>query len=178
VKPLLGLATVAALLGCSAANAYPPRPAGPVLDQADVLPATDEAALSKRLTRFYDDTGNAIVVVTVNSLEYQSVEQYANGLFNEWGVGDAKTDRGILILLAPNERRARIEVGCGLESTVTDGFAAEVMETRMIPEYKQNHFEAGTLAAVDAIIQRLRATPANDNRPVSAACQALLVRAQ
>jgi uncharacterized protein len=138
------------------------------------MPAADEAALNMRLTKYYETSGNALVVVTVTSLEGQTIEQYANGLFNEWGIGDARSDRGVLILLAPNEREARIEVGCGLEGTVTNGFAEQVMQTKMIPEYKQNHFEEGTLAAIDALINRLALTFVNDNGPVSAACRARL----
>lgn len=168
------LAAGAVLCGCTAAHAYPPRPEGPVLDLADVMPAADEAALNNRLTRYYDATGNALVVVTVPSLEGQSIEQYAYGLFNDWGIGDAKTDRGILVLLAPSERQARIEVGCGLEGTVTNGFAQQVMQTKMIPEYKQARYEEGTLAAVDALINRLASTPANDNGPVSQVCRSKL----
>jgi uncharacterized protein len=171
---MLRIAAVAAFVGCAAAHAYPARPDGPVLDLADVMPAADESALNMRLTRYYETTGNALVVVTVTSPEGQTIEQYANGLFNEWGIGDARSDRGVLILLAPNEREARIEVGCGLEGTVTNGFAEQVMQTKMIPEYKQNHFEEGTLAAIDALINRLALTPANDNGPVSAACRARL----
>jgi uncharacterized protein len=173
------LAASAVLFGCAAAaHAYPARPEGPVLDLADVIPATDEAALNYRLSRYYEASGNALVVVTVTSLEGRTIEQYANGLFNEWGIGDAKTDRGILLLVAPSEHQARIEVGCGLEGTVTNGFAEQVMQSKMIPEYKQSHFEEGTLAAVDALINRLASTPANDNGPVSAVCRSRLSSAR
>jgi len=168
------MAALAALVGCAAAHGYPARPGGPVLDLADVMPAADEAALNSRLTKYYEASGNALVVVTVTSLEGQTIEQYANGLFNEWGIGDARTDRGVLILLAPNDRQARIEVGCGLEGTVTNGFAEQVMQMKMIPAYKQHHFEEGTLAAVDALINRLASPPANDNGPVSAVCRSRL----
>ena len=115
-----------ALMGAIAARAeHPARPDGPVPDQADVLPAADEAALSQRLTAYYRRSGNAIVVATIKSLDGNSVENYANALYNEWGIGDARTDRGVLLLLAPNDRQARIEVGCGLEGTVTNGVAAQ-----------------------------------------------------
>ena len=163
----------AALTGCSPAHAaYPARPDGPVLDQADVLPAADEAALGQRLTDYYRKSGNAIVVVTVTSLEGKTIEDYANGLYNQWGIGDARTDRGVLLLLAPVDRQARIEVGCGLEGTVTNGIAEQIMQTKLIPEYRQQHFLQGTLAGVDALIGYVQtSTAANDNGPHSEACR-------
>jgi uncharacterized protein len=162
----------AALAGCSDAHAYPPRPASPVLDLAEIFPAADEAALNERLAKYFDTTGNALVVVSVDTLNNQSVEDYATGLFNEWGIGDRKTDRGLLVLVAPNERKVRIEVGCGLEGIITDDIAKNVIEADMLPDYRQNRLEAGTLAGVDALIEDLKARAANDSGPHSPICKA------
>jgi uncharacterized protein len=170
---LAALAASAVLFASGSAGVYPVRPDSPVLDLADVFPTKDEALLAQRLAKFYHATGNALVVVTVTSLDGRTIDDYANVLYTKWGIGDAKTSRGVLILLAPGDRQARIEVGCGLESTVTDGFAADVMHNTMVPQYKQGRYEAGTLAAVDALIGRLEAPEAaNDNGPVSAICRA------
>jgi uncharacterized protein len=173
VKLPAWLAASAALCGCAAAHAYPARPVGPVLDLADVMPATGEAALNYRLIKYYDATGNSLVVVTVNSLEGQTIEQYAKGLFNEWGIGDAKTDRGLLILVAPTEHKVRIEVGCGLEGRITNDLAAKVIRDAMVPRYIEGDLEGGTLAGVDALVADLNnPATANDNVRTTPICRA------
>jgi len=175
MKLVISLAAIAAALGCGApaTAVHPQRPAGPVLDQANVIPASDEAALSDRLWRYYETSGNAIVVASVTSLDGETIEDYANELFNEWGIGDADTDRGELLLLAPNDHQARIEVGCGLEGTVTNGIAEQIMQTKLIPQYHPQRFLEGTLAGVNALIGYLdTSTPANDNGPHSQVCLA------
>jgi len=167
------LAVVAALLGCTAAHAYPKRPDGPVLDLANILPAADEAALNQRLTKYLGRSGNALVVVSVNSLEGQSIENYAFGLFNEWGIGDAKTDRGLLILVAPAEHKVRIEVGCGLEGRITNEVAGTVIREEMIPSYQSGDLEGGTLAGIDSLLAKLDApATANDNVRITPVCRA------
>jgi uncharacterized protein len=171
MKRLAWLVAVAVLTGSTAADAYPARPEGPVLDLADVLPAADEAALNYRLTRYHETSGNTIEVVTVNSLEGQTIEDYGSGLFMEWRIGDPRTQRGILVLLAPSEGQAWIGIGCGFGNALTNSFGQEVMQTKMIPEYKQRRFEEGTLAAIDALIDRLATVPAKDLGPVSADCR-------
>jgi uncharacterized protein len=175
MKLVISLVAIAAALGCAApaTAAHPQRPAGPVLDEANVIPASDEAALSDRLSKYYQTSGNAIVVATVTSLDGETIEDYANELFGEWRVGDADTDRGVLLLLAPNDHQARIEVGCGLEGTVTNGIAEQIMQTKLIPQYHQQHFLEGTLAGVNALIDYLdTSTRANGNCPHSQVCLA------
>jgi uncharacterized protein len=171
MRLLACIATSAVLIASAAAGALPPRPDGPVLDLGDVFPAVDEAALNYRLTRYFETSGNSLVVATVTSLEGQPIEDYGRGLFKEWRIGDATTQHGILVLLAPSERQAWIGIGCGFGDRMTNGFVEEVMQTKMIPEYKQQHFEEGTLAAVDALINRLALAPLNDKGSVSAACR-------
>jgi uncharacterized protein len=172
VKPLLWLAAVAVILGCTAADARPARPAGPVLDLADVLPASAEAALNQRLTRYHVSTGNTLMVATVRSLDGQAIEGYGKELFEEWRIGDEKKGRGILVLLAPNERIAWIGIGCGFGDAITADFGQEVMQRKMIPAYKQRHFEEGTLAAVDALIDHLAAAPQDEKAVIDPDCHA------
>jgi uncharacterized protein len=172
------LAACAAFLGCTAAHAYPARPDGPVLDQADIFPAADEAKLDHRLTDYWKKTGNALVVVSVTSLEGQSIEDYAFGLFNQWGIGDANTDHGLLVLVAPNEHKVRIEVGCGLEGRITNDVAAEIISDGILPDYRNGDLEGGTLAGVDALIARLAAPAwANDDQRTTPICKAKAKRA-
>lgn len=125
-----------------------------MVDKADILPPSSETTLDTRLRRFWNDTGNAVVVVSVNSLDGQTIEQYAFDLFNHWGIG-AKDNRGILLLVAPNERKVRIEVGCGLESILTDEIAATVISDQILPHFRESDLAGGTLAGADALMARL-----------------------
>jgi uncharacterized protein len=153
--------------------AIPARPDGPVLDLADILPAKDETALDGRLRRLWRESGDALVVVSVDSLGGQTIEDFANDLFNSWGIGGDGTDRGLLILVAPNERKVRIEVGCGLESTITDELASDIIQQRILPEFRASNYPAGTRAGAEALIAQLALPkPANDTGPHTEICQA------
>ena len=156
----------------------PPRPDGPVLDLADILPPAEEAKLDHRLRALSSRTGNALVVVSLPSLKGETIENYAFNLFDTWGIGDAETNRGLLLLIAPNERKVRIEVGCGLESTVSDVTAVRIIRERITPVYKDGDLAGGTLAGVDALIERLALPkPANDPGPHTAFCRRQLKEA-
>ncbi len=153
----------------------PERPSGPVLDQADILPPEDEAALDRRLRDYWQRTRTAVVVVSVKSLEGQPIERFSLKLAEEWGIGDAETLRGLLVLVAPNERRLRIEVSCGLENVISDVFAGRVIREQMTPKFKEGALDEGTLAGVDALIAQL---DANTNpAPVSDSCRSLMRKA-
>lgn len=144
-----------------------------MLDEADILPASDEAALNQRLTQYWSKSGNALVVVSVTSLDGQSIDDYAFDLFNDWGIGDAATNRGLLLLVAPNQRKVRIEVGCGLEGRITNDVAASIIDDDILPEYRAGNLEAGTLAGVNALIEELAApASSNDNNRTSPICKA------
>jgi uncharacterized protein len=181
----LGLTILLAMSVCSAQgegqtspeqsfvnSAVPAPPEGPVLDEADIIPAEEEAALDARLRRLVDETGDALIVVTVDSLEGQPIEDFSFDLFNSWGIGAADTDRGLLILVAPNERKLRIEVGCGLESTITNQLASDIIEERITPEFREGDYPAGINAGADALIAQLALPrPANDPGPHSDLCK-------
>jgi uncharacterized protein len=142
-----------------------------MLDQADILPAKEEAALDARLRRLWRETGDALLVVSVDSLAGRPIEDFSRELFNTWGIGDDETDRGLLILVAPNERKVRIEVGCGLESTITDELASDVIQRRILPEFREGDYSAGTRAGAEALIAQLALPkPANDPGPHSDIC--------
>lgn len=142
------------------------------MDGADILPADEEKKLDLRLRELNERTGDALVVVSVRSLAGESVERYATSLFNTWGIGDACTDRGLLVLVAPNERKVRIEVGYGFETIVTDEIAAEIISTDMLPLYRDGDLSAGTLSGVDALLERISSPQAaNDPGPHTQACK-------
>ncbi len=144
-----------------AAFAYtdPGKPNGYMNDFAHVLSADQDHALDLRLAALEQSTGDEVVVVTVPSLGGDTVENYAVQLFQQWGIGKKGKDNGLLILVAPNEHEARIEVGYGLEGTVTDIQSGAIIRNVMIPAFKQNEYNAGITGAVDAVSAIITGSP-------------------
>lgn len=153
--PSLSLAALlwAALLG-ALALAAPNFPAltGRVVDQANVLPAETRAALEPKLAELEDKSGIQLVVATVSSLQGEEIEPFANGLFRFWKLGEAKRNNGVLLLVAPNEKRVRIEVGYGLEGTLTDALSKIIIANAMAPRFKAGDFGGGVQRGVDDIV--------------------------
>lgn len=165
------LMTLSLLLwGTIAHAALPPRPEGPVYDGANVIPDMAEAEIDAKLRALSRDTGKTLVVATVPSLDDQAIEEYAVELFETWGIGDAEKDEGALILVAPNERRTRIEVGLGSEGVLPDALAGRIIDGDMIPRFKEGDYGGGIAAATDAVIEQLKREP-TDARAVAAAAE-------
>jgi uncharacterized protein len=169
---LLALFLVPFLLvwGAAANAALPPRPVGPVYDGASVIPDDTEAQIDARLRALSKDTGKTLVVATVPSLDGDEIEEYAVRLFEEWGVGDSEKDEGALILVAPTERRTRIEVGLGSEGVLPDALAGRIIDQQMIPQFKAGNFGEGILLAANAVEEQLRREP-TDAKAVAAAAE-------
>ena len=136
------------------AYTFPPL-SGRVVDQADLLSASAEADLSAQLAAHEQKTTNQVVVVTLNSLEGGAIEEYGVELGRHWGIGQKEKDNGVLLLVAPNERRMRIEVGYGLEGTLTDAISSVIIDRRLRPAFKAGDYEAGIRAGVDGILDVL-----------------------
>jgi uncharacterized protein len=133
-----------------------PELTGRVVDQAGVLsPAvrSDVAAQSKELE---EKSGIQLVVATVRSLQGGDIETYANQVFRAWHLGQAQKNNGILLLVAPNERKVRIEVGYGLEGTLTDALSSTIISGAIIPHFKRGDFSGGVEAGVHGIVAVLR----------------------
>ncbi|HSF12597.1 MAG TPA: TPM domain-containing protein [Erythrobacter sp.] len=160
---VLGTAWLAAmLLGVAVpANAqdYPPVPDGPVYDGAEILSPATEAQLDQELRAYNAQTGRAIIVATVPSLGGANIESYATGLFSTWGIGGEKRDTGLLLLIAPNERRMRIEVGYGLHGWFGGIMASRVINDTITPRFKEGNFDAGVTDGVAAILAHLAKSP-------------------
>jgi uncharacterized protein len=167
---LLGLALLTAACG---EEAGPAKPSGPVVDRADILSPSAEQALDTRLRRYSDEKETAIVVATVPSLEGETIEAAANRMFNDWGIGDARTSRGVLLLIAPAERKLRIEVGCGLETVLPNEVAAGIIREAIRPRFSDSDFEAGTSAGVEALMTRIETANVAPG-PVSARCRQMM----
>ncbi|MEL0210451.1 MAG: TPM domain-containing protein [Novosphingobium sp.] len=165
------LALLLLLVAGAAHAAMPARPDGPVLDQAGIIPDADEAALAQRLSAYNAQTGRAIVVATVASLDGQDIETYANSLFRAWGISGQKTDQGLLFLVAPNDRKVRIEVGYGLEEFLPDVLAGRIISGAVTPRFKTGDYAGGINAGVDQILTQLNRNPA-DAKAVAEAAKA------
>ena len=129
----------------------PGSPTGYVNDFAHVLSTEVVQSLNSKLLAISKSSKVQISVVTVSSLGDESIETYAVKLFQEWGIGEKGKDNGLLILVAPNDHVARIEVGYGLEGTVTDLQAGGIVRNVMIPAFKSGDFDSGVTGAVDAV---------------------------
>ncbi|WP_133365785.1 TPM domain-containing protein [Qipengyuania sediminis] len=164
------LALLLALVSSAAWAQLPARPAGPVADYANILPDTDEALLDAKLRQWTQSSGRPIVVATVPSLGGEEIEPYAVRLFETWGIGNADTDQGVLLLVAPNERRVRIEVGYGLGEYVTDILSGRIIREQITPRFKANDYPGGINAGVDALIAQLSRAP-EDAKAVAQAAE-------
>lgn len=146
---------------CLPAHAEPTFPAltGRVVDQADVLPAQIETELSARLESLEASTSRQLVVVIVSSLQGYEIEDYGYQLGRAWGIGEARKDTGALFLVAPNERRVRIEVGYGLEPILTDALSNAILQDDVLPRFRDGKISDGIIAGADALIEQLSLPP-------------------
>jgi uncharacterized protein len=129
-----------------------PALTGRVVDQANIIPAASKSALDSKLQTLEDKSGIQLVVATVKSLQGGDIETYANQLFRAWKLGEAKKNNGVLLLIAPSEHKVRIEVGYGLEGTLTDALSSVIIASAIVPRFKANDFPGGIERGVDGII--------------------------
>jgi uncharacterized protein len=133
------------------AATYPPL-TGRIVDQANVIPAAVRGALETKLADLESKSGIQLVVATVNSLQREEIEPYANELFRTWKLGEKTKSNGVLLLVAPNEHRVRIEVGYGLEGTLTDALSKVIITNAIAPRFKIGDFGGGIIRGADDII--------------------------
>lgn len=129
-----------------------PALSGRVVDNAGLLDAETKAAIEGKLEAHEAQSSDQVVVATILSLEGDVLEDYANRLFRAWGLGQADQNNGVLLLVAKNDRKIRIEVGYGLEGTLTDLHSKLIIDNTIVPAFKQGNFGAGISAGVDDII--------------------------
>jgi uncharacterized protein len=151
---LLGLA--AAAVGAAAAEPSFPALTGRVVDEAGVLAPEAAARLAGDLAAHERATGDQVVVATVRSLQGLGVEEFANRLFRHWRLGGAEEDDGALLLVAPNERKVRIEVGYGLEGVLTDAAAGVIVQSLILPRFRAGDLQGGVEAGVHGLLELLR----------------------
>lgn len=135
------------------AHAAPQFPAlsGRVVDEAGLLSAATRSQLSQLSEQQERATSNQLVIAVVKSLQGYPIEDYGYQLGRHWGIGQKGKNNGVILIVAPNEREVRIEVGYGLEGALTDALASNIVQTQILPNFKRGDFEAGVVAGAQAI---------------------------
>ncbi|WP_205481063.1 TPM domain-containing protein [Sphingomonas arenae] len=159
------------------AQQFPPL-TGRVVDNANLLSPADEAELTAELQNLEQRSSRQLVVATVPSLGGYEIEDYGYRLGREWGIGQKKANNGAILLVAPNERKVRVEVGYGLEPILTDAFSNRVIDEAILPRFKAGDMPGGIKAGVDALIAQLQAPPEVAERAALEAAQARAQRQQ
>lgn len=128
---------------------------GRVTDNAQLLSPEVKRSLSESLKEHEQRTGNQIAVLTIPTLDGESIEDYAVRVFETWKLGQKEKDNGVLIVVVPNDRRMRIEVGYGLEGTLTDALAGRIIQNVMTPKFKNGDFNGGIVDGAKAVMDVL-----------------------
>ena len=129
-----------------------PALTGRVVDRADLLTPDEEAQLTERLGALEDRTTDQFVVATIPSLAGRTVEDYSDSLATRWSLGQAGKDNGVLLLVAPNERRTRIAIGYGLEGIISNARAQQIIDHDLLPAFRERRWRDGISSGVDSII--------------------------
>ncbi len=158
-----GLPAAAALLLAlavfvAAGRAAPtfPELTGPVVDQASIIDEVTESRLDRELRALQQASGQQVVVATVPSLQGYDIRDYGNRLFRHWQLGDKDRNDGVLLLVAAEDRKMAIEVGYGLEGTLTDAISKIIIEYSITPRFRDGDFAGGIAEGVDKIMRVLK----------------------
>jgi uncharacterized protein len=159
------MAAAAFLAGASPVVAQQfPALTGRVVDGANVIPADVEARLTQKLAALEAQTQRQVVVATLPDLQGYEISDYGYQLGRKWGLGDKQRNDGALLIVAPNERKVRIEVGYGLEPVLTDGLSSLIINQQIVPRFKAGDMPGGIEAGADAIIAQLGLPPEEAQR--------------
>ena len=153
---LLVLLLTLAGLTPAGAQTFPTRTNEPVVDAANIIPPDQEAELSQMLDQFEAEKGQQFVIATIPSLEGRSIEDYGYRLGREWAIGRKDVDDGVILLIAPNEKKVRIEVGYGLTPVLTAQLSGLIISEDILPRFRDGDMPAGIRAGADAILTQLR----------------------
>lgn len=150
-----GLLLIPVLLGLLLSNAFAadlPVLTGRVVDGANVIDSATRDAITQKLGAFEAKSSDQVVVVTVPSLDGEAIEPYSNRLYRAWALGQKQENNGVLLVVAPNDRKVRIEVGYGLEGTLTDLLSRLIIENAIIPGFRSGDYSGGIARGVDDIL--------------------------
>jgi len=151
---LMALTILLIALPAMAAPTFPAL-TGRVVDNANILSPAVEASLSEKLAGLETASGHQLVVVTLPTLQGLEIEDYGYQLGRAWQIGDKTRDDGALLIVAPTERKVRIEVGYGLEGVMTDALSSVIIQSAIVPKFKAGDMEGGVVAGTDALVQQL-----------------------
>lgn len=153
LRYLLIIASLFALLfSLNAFAAELPALTGRVVDAANVMDPATREQITQKLAAFEAKSSDQVVVVTVPSLDGEEIEPYSNRLYRAWALGQKQENNGVLLVVAPNDRKVRIEVGYGLEGTLTDLLSKLIIENAIIPGFRSGDFSGGISRGVDGIL--------------------------
>ena len=152
-----------------AAQTIPPRPNPPRLvnDLAGLMSADEVAQLERKLVAYNDSTSSQMAVVTVPNLDGDDIADYAQQLYEKWGIGQKGKDNGILLLVAQQEHRARIQTGYGLEGAVPDALAKRIITNTIVPAFKQERYYEGLNQATSQLVALAKGEYQADQAPAS-----------
>lgn len=154
IRSLIAISVVAWTLAAIATPTFP-KLTGRVVDEAGLLSPATEAQLTERLAQHEQATTNQVVVVTLSDLQGYDIADYGYQLGRHWGIGQQGQDNGVLLLVAPDERKVRIEVGYGLEGQLTDAISHNIIHARILPRFREGQMERGIVEGATAIIEAL-----------------------
>lgn len=155
---LLVMLVISLWAGVLAAQPNFPKLTGRVVDNAGLLTSSERQSLTEKLARHEQATTNQVVVVTVNSLDGYEIADYGYQLGRFWKIGQADKNNGVILLVAPNQRKVRIEVGYGLEGDLPDALAKQIIDFEIIPQFKKKQFGKGIIAGTEAILGAIKGT--------------------
>ncbi len=161
------LAAFLILLATSAAAQTFPQLTGRVVDQANLLNPQQEGDLDRKLAGLETQTGRQFVIATVASLEGRTIEDYGYRLGRHWAIGDEKRDDGVILLVAPKEKKVRIETGYGARVFLTDAVSSVIVRESILPRFKAGDFPGGIAAGADQIIRMMSLSPEEATRQVN-----------
>lgn len=173
----LGVALLLWPVSAGAEPSFPPL-TGRVVDAANIIPPDQAAALDAKLAALEAQSGRQLVVATLPDLQGYDIADYGYQLGRHWGIGDKDKNTGAILIVAPNQRKVRIEVGYGLEGTLTDGLSSLIVQQQILPRFKAGDMPGGIAAGADALIQQLTLPPEEASRQAALADQQVAKRRQ
>lgn len=154
-----------------------PELTGRVVDAANILPADEVTRLDQKLAALEQQSQRQFVVATLPDLQGYDIADYSNQLYRTWKLGDKQRNDGVLLVVAPNNRKVRIEVGYGLEPILTDGLSAVIVQQEILPRFKAGDMPGGIEAGADSIIKQLTLPP-EEAQKVAAAAKPMAAKKQ
>ncbi len=145
---------------------FPPL-TGRVVDDARVLDTWTQSELTDMLSAHEGAPGEQVVVVTLDSLQGYTIEDYGYQLGRHWGIGQKGKNNGALLIVAPKEHKVRIEVGYGLEGELTDAISRRIIDNYILPSFKRGDFNAGVLAGTTSMLQVLGGNSSDIGEPAT-----------